>query len=210
MAGIAALRQPAHKAANLAQQALNDARSPVVATLFGLIPGLGAAYNGQNIKSLVQFLIPVSLWQLGDIFSGGGALPFILGGTAFYIFSLYDAYRSAKRARAGLDLQVEDEALKRLLQQHTTEWGVLLVLVGALTVLHRFFPTQFVRFWPFLLIGAGLALVRWQQHQRQQPAAPNLTATPAPPLSVIGAPYERQESNLVNAEHRFEHWRQAP
>ena len=182
-----------------------DGPTPLIAGLFALIPGLGAAFNGQNIKALLHFIIPVSLWQLGDIFNRPLELPLFLGGAAFYIFSIYDAVRAARRSKVGEDLRIEDEALKRMLRNHTTTWGAMLVGVGALTLLDIFFPYHVQRYWPFLLIVAGLFLLRNYQQHRHTDSEPH--SLPTRPPSVIGAPYERAESNLVNAERRFDHYR---
>lgn len=204
MAGIGLLRQQSAGArSGIAVQ--QEGRQPWVAGLFGLIPGLGAAYNGQNIKSLVHFIIPVSLWQLADIFSRGLEVSFALAGVAFYLFSIYDAVSTAKRARSGADLQVEDESIKTLLQENTPIWGTLLVGVGVLSLLNLFFPFIVYKTWPALLILAGLYLLRSQQKPQTPPMA-NPSFQTQPP-SVIGAPYERIEGNLLKAERRFDQWR---
>lgn len=204
MAGIETLRRTHYDGAP-AHTARIEGHTPLVAALFSVIPGLGAAYNGQNIKSLVHFIIPVSLWQLGDIFSKGLAVSLFFSGAAFYLFSIYDAVRTAKRARAGTDLQVEDEALKKLLRENTTVWGALLVGVGVLSLFNLFFPLILQRGWPVLLILLGLFLLRGFHQQRTTP--PVESAFSAQPPSVIGAPYERFESNLLKAERRFDQWR---
>lgn len=194
-----------------------DTRSPLIAGLFGIVPGLGAAYNSQNIKSLLHFIVPISLLQLGDIFSHKVELPLFLGAAAFYVFSIYDAVRTARRAALGEDIQSEDAALKRMLRENTTTLGALLTGVGVLTLFDLFFPYHVQRFWPFLLILAGLFLLR--NYRRQQPVQPSFhnmgqntgpntgPSLPGRPPSVVGAPYERAESNLVNAERRFDQWR---
>ncbi len=186
-----------------------DARSPLIAGLFGLVPGLGAAYNGQNIKALLHFIVPISLLQLGDIFSHQVELPLFLGAAAFYVFSIYDAVRTARRASLGEDIQSEDAALKRMLRENTTTLGALLTGVGVLTLIDLFFPYHVQRFWPFLLILAGLFLLRnYRQQHAMQPVLQNQEQNlPGRPPSVVGAPYERAESNLVNAERRFDQWR---
>src|SRR5580765_3406252 len=70
-------------------------KSPVVAMLLGIIPGLGAAYNGQNIKALVHFAVIVGMWQMADVFDRG--FFFAIAGVALYLYSIYDARRSALR-----------------------------------------------------------------------------------------------------------------
>ncbi len=203
MAGVETLRRnltgapPPHPNQN--------AHSPLIAGLFGLVPGLGAAYNGQNIKALLHFIVPISLLQLGDIFSHQVELPLFLGAAAFYVFSIYDAVRTARRAALGEDIQSEDAALKRMLRENTTTLGALLTGVGVLTLIDLFFPYHVQRFWPFLLILAGLFLLR--NYRQQQAAQPIVQSLPGRPPSVVGAPYERAESNLVNAERRFDPWR---
>lgn len=186
-----------------------DGRSPLIAGLFGIVPGLGAAYNGQNIKSLLHFIVPISLLQLGDIFSHQIELPLFLGAAAFYVFSIYDAVRTARRAAQGEDIQSEDAVLKRMLRENTTTLGALLTGVGVLTLLDLFFPYHVQRFWPFLLILAGLFLLR--NYRQQQAAQPILQSSaqslPGRPPSVVGTPYERIDRNLVNAERRFDQWR---
>lgn len=205
MAGVETL----HRNMNGAQSSLpTDGRSPLIAGLFGLVPGLGAAYNGQNIKSLLHFIVPISLLQLGDIFSHQIELPLFLGAAAFYVFSIYDAVRTARRASLGADIQSEDAALKRLLRENTTTLGAVLTGVGVLTLLDLFFPHLVQRLWPFVLILSGLFLLRnYRHYQSVQPSLPSISARPQSPQSVVSAPYERAESNLVNAERRFDQWR---
>ncbi len=207
VAGVETLRRNL-AGAPLPNPSLNT-RSPLIAGLFGLVPGLGAAFNGQNIKALLHFIVPVSLLQLGDIFSRQVELPLFLGAAAFYVFSIYDAVRTARRAALGEDIQSEDAALKRMLRENTTTLGALLTGVGALTLLDLFFPYHVQRFWPVLLIVAGLFLLRnyRQQHADQAPLPSSGQSLPGRPPSVVGAPYERAESNLVNAERRFDQWR---
>lgn len=182
-----------------------EGRSPLVAGVFGLVPGLGAAYNGQNIKSLLHFIVPISLLQLGDIFSHQIELPFFLGAAAFYAFTIYDAVRTARRASLGEDIQSEDAALKRMLRENTAALGAVLTGVGVLTLLDLFIPYLVQRSWPFLLILAGLFFLR--NYRQQHTSQPIVQSLPARPPSVVGAPYERAEGNLVNAERRFDQWR---
>src|SRR5690242_17174479 len=70
-----------------------EEKSPLAALLLGLVPGLGAAYNGQPVKALVHFMITAGLWTLADVFDSSLEVVFALAGLAFYAYSLYDAFR---------------------------------------------------------------------------------------------------------------------
>src|SRR5262249_35815176 len=70
VAGVETLRRNNNPGQQRTRTVLEvSGHSPLLAGIFGLVPGLGAAYNGQNIKSLLHFITTVSLWQLADIFS---------------------------------------------------------------------------------------------------------------------------------------------
>ena len=114
VAGIDLLRR---NAANGQRPHSNEDKSPALALALGLIPGLGAAYNGQNIKALVHFAVTVGLMTLSDIFDWPLEIALGLGGFAFYCYSMYDAYASAQRRRNGEDLGLEDERLKSFLRE---------------------------------------------------------------------------------------------
>src|SRR5215475_249446 len=136
-------------------------KSPVLALLFGLIPGLGAAYNGQNVKALAHFVAIVGLWTLVDVFYSPFSFSFAMAGLTFYFYSLYDAYTSAQRRRAGEDLMAEDNRIRHFLRERTNVWGGLLVIIGVLAIISVVFPHYLSRwYWPLILIIAGLYLLR--------------------------------------------------
>lgn len=184
VAGVEMLRRGGQQGQNYSPRG----KSPGVATLLGLIPGLGAAYNGQNIKALVHFAVTVGLWELSHIFHAG-----LLGaaGGVFYLFSIYDARQSAKRARAGEDLQAEDDKLKQVLRNNTHVWGGLLVGVGVLAVLNAFLSRffHFPGFLPLLMIVAGFFLLR-HYFRDSDNDTPREWKHRTPPPSVIQQPYE--------------------
>ncbi len=132
-------------------------KSPVVAALLGLIPGLGAVYNGLVVMALVQFAVTVGLWQLDDIFD---ASLFWWAGTAAYVYSIYTAYQTALRLNAGEDLSGEENKLKNILQEKTKVWGSALIVLGGLSILHWILPHSFVsHLWTLILIGVGTYFV---------------------------------------------------
>lgn len=202
VAGIEMLRRPRGERIDSRSSSRPEEKSPLIAMLLGLIPGLGAAYNGQNVKALVHFVVTMGLWMLADVFHSTLEAALAMTGVAFYLYTLYDAFASAQRQRAGVDLQVEDERIKLFLRQHTHLCGGLLVSIGALAIINAVFPQYLYRLWPLLLILTGLFLLRGYyrgQHQRL-----DKPAYPIPPPSVIPSSYDRSTSDFAGAEGRYE------
>lgn len=201
MAGIEILQQNNGRSqrANLR----SEPKSPIVALLLGLVPGLGAAYNGQNVKALVHFVVTAGLWTLSDIFHPPFAILIGLSGVAFYFFSLYDAYASAQRHRLGVNLQEEEDRLRLILRERTGLWGGLLIGIGALAVFSRVLPDHLHLLWPLLLVIAGVYYIlrgfhRLREDPSQKPGYRN------PPPSVIQSTYDRATSDFAKAEGRYE------
>lgn len=171
-----------------------EGKSPIFALLLGLIPGLGAAYNGQPVKALVHFVVTAGLWTLADVFHSTLEVTCALASLAVYVFSLYDAFRSAQRQRHGANLHEEDEQLRQFMRARTNLWGGLLIGIGALTTLHIIFPVQTSRFWPLLLVAAGIYLLNEFRRNKNQASPESVYRTPPP--SVI-------QSNLENQTREF-------
>jgi len=72
------------------------APSPQLAALLGIIPGVGAMYNGQFIKGLVHVLIFAVLVSASHVFGVFGLL--IAGWVCYQVF---EAYHTAKARRDG-------------------------------------------------------------------------------------------------------------
>jgi len=199
VAGIETLRRNAASGHRIHHP---EGKSVFLASLLGLVPGLGAAYNGQNIKALMHFVIVLGLWTLTDIFDVPLEITFGLGAVAFHLYSIYDAFRSAKAARRGEDLIEEDERLKLFVQQRMNLLGGLLVSVGALAMLDFLFPDLLNRFWPMVLIFAGVYFI-WGFHRRHhEPQVKTVYRTPPP--SVIPPNFDRSASDFARAENRFD------
>jgi hypothetical protein len=160
-----------------------ETKTPGIAALLGLIPGLGSAYNGLIIKALVHFAVIVGLWELNDLFD---SMLFGWAGFAFYIYSLFNAFQDAKRLNAGVDLSAEEEKLKRLLHEKTNVWGTGLIGIGALAILRWVLPYPFVaRLWPLLLIGLGVYLLLLYRREPKAKTTHQLTSDyrpEAPPV----------------------------
>jgi TM2 domain-containing membrane protein YozV len=81
-------------------------KSPAVAAALGIVPGLGHFYLGQNVKGLAYMVSVLGLQFFGfdlDLTVIGAAVgvPMELGGGGLWIFSIVDAYRTAKRMESG-------------------------------------------------------------------------------------------------------------
>jgi hypothetical protein len=182
VAGIEILRRNAGAGRQIFNQGgRQEEKFPLIALLLGLVPGVGAAYNGQNIKALSHFLAVVGLWVLADIFGKPLEIVFGLGGAGFYFYSIYDAFQSAQRLRRGEDVNADDERLKSFLQQRMNLFGAILIGVGALAMLNFWIPTLIQRVWPILLIVAGAYIVWGYYRGGLAPAA----YRPAPPSAIM-------------------------
>jgi TM2 domain-containing membrane protein YozV len=195
--GIETLRRSGGGGLRIVHQ---EEKSPLIALLLGLVPGVGAAYNGQNIKALTHFLAVVGLWVLADIFGMPLEIAFGFGSAAFYFYSIYDAFQSAQRMRRGEDLSGEEERLKLFLQQHMNLFGALLISVGALAMLDFWIPHLLHKLWPVLLIIAGGYLIYSYYHNSRAPQAK--TGYRTPPPSAIPPSLDPGASDFARAENR--------
>lgn len=152
------------------------ARAPWLALIFAILfPGLGALYNGQSIKALLQFLTMLGLLTMADLLSSPLDDIFGLGLVACYLFTLFDSYRSAWRSRAvSGSLLDEDERLRVRIRQHPQTIGLLLISLGVLGLLEHFFPVFLQRFWPLLFLAAGYAWVSRSTWARRYPGSSSL------------------------------------
>jgi hypothetical protein len=202
VAGIEALRRKGCRNQGVKMRAEESSpKSPLIAVMLSWIPGLGAAYNGQNIRALVHFVVIVGLWIISDIFRSPFQMAFILAGTGFYFFSIYHAYASAQRQRAGVDLQEEEDWLKQFLREHTGLWGGLLVSVGMLAIINVVFPDYLHYLWPLLLVAAGFYFIL-RGYQRGLKEFRERADYRTSPPSVIGSSYDRSRSDFAQAESR--------
>lgn len=154
-----------------------------LAALFALLPGMGAVYNRQNIKGIVHFATIVGLFELTGIRLASGL--FALAGMGFYVFSIFDAYRTAQLIARGEDPAVDEARFKRSLIKRSPLIGLLLVVSGLLFVVQIARPFPFItlaRLLPvaFILFG-GYLLTRYFKRSRDDSDAQGS----APPYSLV-------------------------
>lgn len=155
--------------------------SPGVALALGLIPGVGAIYNGQVVKAIVQVLIFGSLIAMGDRVGGAADALFGLGAFAFYFYMVIDSYQTAKRKSLGQP--VEEWFGLGDLKMDAPIGAALLIGLGALFLLDNLgVPVfrQMGKFWPVLLILIGLVLLQ----RRMRGSAPPTPPSPQPPTET--------------------------
>jgi hypothetical protein len=139
--------------------------SPGLAFLLGLIPGVGAIYNGQYVKGLIHVIILgllISIVNSGD--ASGGFEPLfgmMIGVWVFYM--AFEAYHTARKRQLGQRVD-EFSSLVSLHGQgsHFPVAPAILIAVGLLFLLNnmdiiRF--SMFIRYWPIALIGLGVYML---------------------------------------------------
>src|SRR5262249_53635560 len=158
--------------------------SPPLAFFLGLIPGVGAWYNGQFVKGFIHVVIFVLLIVAADNISGFFGLLI-----AFFIcYMAFDAYKTAEAIQKGLPMP-DPLGLERMfgIQEHhqpsvssspaaggtavplATEppppavqrsnepiGAIVLIVLGVLFLLSNITRFDMLRFWPLILIGIGL------------------------------------------------------
>lgn len=158
--------------------------SPGVALALGFIPGVGAIYNGQVVKAMIQVLLFGSLIALSDRVGSPMDTIFGLGAAAFYFYMVIDSYQTARR---------------KLLGQPAEEWfglgdlkmnaplgAALLIGLGVLFLLDNLGIHVFrhiSRYWPVVLIVLGILLL---QRQISGGKASSAESTEPPSVSKEG------------------------
>jgi TM2 domain-containing membrane protein YozV len=141
--------------------------NPGLAAILGLIPGLGAVYNGQYVKALIHVLIFGGLIAMlsSDLPNGLDALFGIAVG-CFYCYMPVEAYRTAKAHLLGT---AEPAGIVNIDAVSTKPIGaIILIGLGLLLLLHNFDflgHEWFRKSWPIALIAVGAWLV-WDRMKK--------------------------------------------
>lgn len=144
------------------------AGNPVLAGLLGLIPGVGAMYNGQFAKGLahaVIFAVLVGLSNSGQYEEVWGLL------LAFFVFyQVFDAYRTSKARLLGLPIPEDPLGLSGGLWgaggaagsfSNVPTGALVLIGLGVLFLLSNagVFHWNWVgKLWPLILIAFGIRI----------------------------------------------------
>ncbi|HTB14939.1 MAG TPA: DUF5668 domain-containing protein [Bryobacteraceae bacterium] len=141
----------------------NHDASPGLAFVLGLIPGVGAIYNGQYAKGLVHvIIIGLTISVLSNNAARGfePLLGLLLAG--FWFYMAFEAYHTARRRQLGL---IVDEFSSLFPMRGTDKFPVapiLLIVLGVIFLLNNldFFEIErVIRYWPVLLIALGVYML---------------------------------------------------
>ena len=146
-----------------ARRSASDANpdvSPGLAFVLGLIPGVGAIYNGQYAKGLIHVII---IGLMISILSNDAArgleplLGLLLAG--FWVYMAFEAYHTAQQPPAGPGgrriLEPDPDARRR---SKFPVAPVLLIALGVIFLLNNLDSSRLrrmLRYWPVLLIALG-------------------------------------------------------
>jgi TM2 domain-containing membrane protein YozV len=135
---------------------------PDIAFVLGLIPGVGAIYNGEYFKAAIHVLV------FGLLIN----LDLILFSVAFYFYMPFEAYYTAKKrklAAQGLHIDTPIDRFREQINERVGEikdkemWGGIgLIALGALFLMNSFGVFSFIvvrNLWPVVLIVAGVILL---------------------------------------------------
>ena len=135
--------------------------SPGAAFVLGMIPGVGAIYNGQYAKGIVHVIILALLFMAADNAYGAGPL-FGLLIPGFWFYMAFEAYHTARRKREGLPV---DEFSGLGIAGEGSRFpvaAVMLIVFGLLFLLNNLGVLeirQLIRYWPVAMIALGVYML---------------------------------------------------
>jgi hypothetical protein len=152
--------------------------SPGLAFVLGLIPGVGAIYNGQYVKGLIHVIVLGVLISILSSGNTGGFEPLFGLLTALWFFYMaFEAYHTANRRVHGQPVDEFSSLIPlRSPQAGSTAAAVTLIVLGTLFLVINARPewTRFLfKLWPVALIVVGvyLLLARWRERNPNRTTA---------------------------------------
>lgn len=162
----------------------NPGVSPGLAFLLGMLPGVGAIYNGQYAKGIVHVLILGMLISISSSGAAGGLEPLFGMLTAvFWFYMAFEAYHTARKRQMGEVVEEFSSLIK--IDNTSSQFPVvpaMLIVLGVLFFLNNLGWLrlgQIFRYgWPVILIGIGA----YQLYLRSRANRPALE--PPAPLNL--------------------------
>jgi hypothetical protein len=136
--------------------------SPVAAFWLGLIPGVGAIYNGQYAKGFVHVAVIALGFSIINNDAAGGFEPLVgMMIAAFWAYMPFEAYHTARKRQLGQPVD-ELSSLVPVRGARFPAIPVILIVLGTVLLLDNLRLIELrkvLRFWPMLLIGAGVYML---------------------------------------------------
>lgn len=148
------------------------APTPVLALMLGLIPGVGAVYNGQYAKGVFHVVVFGGLISLMNSGASDGFEPlfgFLIA--LFYFYMPVEAFRTARALQSG---EPVDEFSGWISSSprgpRSPVAGIALIVLGLIFLMHTmgfWSLREFARYWPIILIllGANMLYRRFSEAQ---------------------------------------------
>jgi len=143
--------------------------SPGLAFVLGLIPGVGAIYNGQYVKGLIHVVVMGTLISILESGAAASLEPLFGLLLALWVFYMaFEAYHTASKRLRGQPVDEFSSLIPmRSPQAGSTAAAVSLILLGSLFLLINARPDWarlIFRYWPAVLIfaGAWMLFARWK------------------------------------------------
>ncbi len=152
--------------------------SPLLAFAFGLIPGVGAIYNGQYAKGVVHVVVFGTLISILGSGAAAGLEPLVGMLTALWFFYMaFEAYHTASKRLRGEPVDEFSSLIPaRSMASGSTITAVALIVLGVLFLIMNLRPDWvriIFRYWPVALIVAGVWILaaRWKSRDagRREP-----------------------------------------
>jgi hypothetical protein len=148
------------------------APTPVLAAMLGLIPGVGAVYNGQYAKSVFHVVVFGGLISLMSSGASDGFEPlfgFLIA--LFYFYMPLEAYRTAKALQSGEPVDEFSGWISSSPRGPRSPLaGIALIVLGLVFLMHTmgfWSLRELARYWPVILIllGANMLYRRFSEAQ---------------------------------------------
>jgi len=141
----------------------NHSISPGVAFVLGLIPGVGAIYNEQYAKGVIHVAIIGLLISILSNDAAAGFSPLVaLMMIAFWAYMPFEAYHTAHKRMLGYPVNEVSGFANGTGVSTFPAAAVILVALGIVLLLNNLDLLDLrraLRYWPVLLIGAGLYML---------------------------------------------------
>jgi Domain of unknown function (DUF5668) len=167
---------PAYHASPPPLPGSHSGASPALAFVLGLIPGVGAVYNGQYAKGLVHVVILGLIFSILGNHAAQGLEPvFGVLIPCFWFYMAFEAYHTAKKREQGETVGEFSSLIPvRGAPARFPVAPVLLIALGVVFLLNNLEILELrraLRFWPALLIvlGGYLLYIRLTSEVHREP-----------------------------------------